>query len=645
MRGPRFRPKIRLHLGNIQLQTILDGFSPSAPAKPARRLLRIAGLAGISMGVLMACAPVQPRPEQSAAATAAAAAAAPSRTVNAAQTRAEQTRAEQTRAVGTAESPLPQVRLTPEILYQLTLSEIAAQRGMSGSAFATLYSLARSTGDARIARRAAEMALISRQPANALLAARLWSSLAPASREARDTLLNMLVVNGQFEEVESLLGRDLEVPATRAATFMQVHALLARSSKPVEAFESMERLAYPYPQLPEARLALAQAAQRAGNKARAITEIRAALILRPDWDLAVLLGAQFLEADAPREASELLSQFLARNPNARAPRMALGRTLAAEDRFAEAAEQFQIVLRAEAGNLDAIYALGLLAYQAKQLDQAEGYFKRYLTLAQLPANRERNTNQVYLQLAQIAEDRKNPEAALELLREIDAGPEFIPALARRAAILSRLSRLDQARQILKDASPSSARERVQLIQIEAQLLREANQHQAAFDVLTAGLAAQPDQPELLYEHAMVAEKLNRVDVMEASLRTVIRLRPDSAQAYNALGYSLADRNLRLPEALVLIERALSLAPNDAAIIDSMGWVHYRLGNLDKALEYLQRAYALQPDAEVGTHLGEVLWVMGKHAEAQRLWREASQKEPQNTVLRDTLARFNTDIAR
>lgn len=598
--------------------------------------MRIMGLAGISMGLFMACAPAQPRPEHSAAATATAAAATPSRTMNAPQARA---------ATGATEIILPQVRLTPEILYQLTLSEIAAQRGMSGSAFATLYSLARSIGDARIARRAAEMALISRQPANALLAARLWSSLAPASREARDTLLNMLVVNGQLEEVENLVGRDLEVPATRAATFMQVHALLARSSKPVEAFESMERLAEPYPQLPEARLALAQSAHRAGNKARAITEIRAALMLKPDWELAALLGAQFLEADAPREASALLSQFLSRNPNARAARMALGRALAAEDRYTEAAEQFQIVLRAEAGNLDAIYSLGLLAYQAKQLDQAEEYFKRYLTLAKLPGNSERNTNQVYLQLAQIAEDRKNPEAALELLREVDDGPEFIPALARRAAILSKLSRLDQARQVLKDASPSTARERAQLIQIEAQLLREANQQQAAFDVLAAGLAVQPEQPDLLYEHAMAAEKLNFVEVMEASLRTVMRLRPESAHAYNALGYSLADRNLRLPEALVLIERALSLAPNDAAIIDSMGWVQYRLGNLDKALEYLQRAYALQPDAEVATHLGEVLWVSGKHTEAQRLWREASQKEPQNPVLRDTLARFNTDIAR
>jgi len=625
----------------IQLRTILAA-RPGTGTSHALRPMRVMGMAGLGIGLLMACAPVQPRPEHSAAAMTTAAAATPP------PTGAQQTRSTVNAAAGSATpatSDLPQVRLTPEILYQLTLSEIAAQRGMSGSAFATLYALARSTGDARIARRAAEMALISRQPANALLAARLWNTLAPSSREARDTMLNLLVVTGQFEEVENLLGRDLEAPATRASTFLQVQTLLARSPRQVEAFEAMERLAAPYPQLAEARMALAQSAQRAGKKARAIDEIRAALILKPDWELAALLGGQYLEAEAPREASTLLSQFLTRNPNARAARMALGRTLAAENRFAEAAEQFQIVLRAEAGNLDAIYSLGLLAYQAKQPDQAEEYFKRYLTLAKLPGNRERNTNQVYLQLAQIAEDRKNPDAALELLDQVADGPEFIPALARRAAILSRLSRLDQARQVLQDATPSSARERVQIIQIEAQLLREANQHQATLDVLAAGLAAHPEQPELLYEHAMAAEKLDQLDIMEASLRTLIRIRPDSAHAYNALGYSLADRKLRLPEALVLIERALSLAPNDAAIIDSMGWVHYRMGNLTKALEYLQRAYALQPDAEVATHLGEVLWVSGKHAEAQRLWREASQKEPQNAVLRATLARFNADIAR
>jgi Flp pilus assembly protein TadD len=180
---------------------------------------------------------------------------------------------------------------------------------------------------------------------------------------------------------------------------------------------------------------------------------------------------------------------------------------------------------------------------------------------------------------------------------------------------------------------------VQLLVAEAQLLRDANRHGDAYDMLGQALQKVPDQPELLYDYALTAEKLERHDVAEENLRKLIQVKPDHAHAYNALGYSLADRNQRLPEARKLIEKALEISPEDYFIIDSLGWVLYRQGDLPGAARELRRAYAGRPDAEIGAHLGEVLWVMGERAEAERIWKEALEAGPDNETLQKTIKRL------
>lgn len=538
---------------------------------------------------------------------------------------------------------LPRLDLTPDILYQLLAAEVAAQRGLSGPAFATLQELATRTRDPRIARRAFEIALQARQMQGALVAARLWSELAPDNTQAREALFNLLVQNNQFNEAETRLRADLAKSANPAQNFGAITAILARSNRRIEALAVIEGLAADYPRLPEAHFAVAQLAQLANQKPRAMQQLREALALRPDWELAALVGAQFLQADAPGEASDFLRKFLETTPSALSARLALGRLLASQQRYPEATTQLRQVLERQPENTEALYTLGLIAAQTGKADEAEGFFKRYVDLAQKNPRAERSLNRAWLQLAQIEEERKNIDGALGYLGRVRGGEEYIPARARRANLLARSGRLDQARQELRDAGVESARDRVQLVQIEAQVLRDAGRYQEAFDFLEDSLKTYPDESDLLYDHAMLAEKLDRVDTMEKSLRSVIRLRPDAAQAYNALGYSLADRKLRLSEALNLIERALALTPDDPAIIDSMGWVQYRLGNLTVALDYLQRAWAARPDTEVGTHLGEVLWVMGRRTEAQAIWREAGRREPDNQVLRETLQRLNAQL--
>jgi Flp pilus assembly protein TadD len=203
--------------------------------------------------------------------------------------------------------------------------------------------------------------------------------------------------------------------------------------------------------------------------------------------------------------------------------------------------------------------------------------------------------------------------------------------------------VDEARKLLADTRADAPQERVAVVVTDAQILREAGRAREAFDLLTAALAQAPDDPSLLYETAMAAEKLDRLDVMERNLRRLIELKPDDAHAYNALGYSLADRNLRLEEANALIGRALQLAPNDAYIIDSQGWVYYRMGKLPQAREHLERAWQRKPHAEVGAHLGEVLWQLGERDAARRVWTEAAKLDTGNETLKDTLARFKVKL--
>jgi tetratricopeptide (TPR) repeat protein len=215
----------------------------------------------------------------------------------------------------------------------------------------------------------------------------------------------------------------------------------------------------------------------------------------------------------------------------------------------------------------------------------------------------------------------------------------VPARARQAALLAQVGKLDEARALLAFTRGENDAQNVRLIQAQAELLGDVKKYALAFETLSDGIKRYPNAADLLYDRAMVAEKLGKLEVLETDLRKVIVLRPDNAQAYNALGYTLADRTDRLAEAVTLLDKALSLAPNDAYILDSVGWAQYRSGNLARAQAYLERAYTLRPDPEIAAHLGEVLWARGQRDEAGKLWQTSLQTHPQNEVLLETLHRL------
>lgn len=530
----------------------------------------------------------------------------------------------------------PQQALTQQLLYETLLAEIALQRGDAPLATRAYLDLLARTNDYRIAERATQVALQARLTDQALAAARRWLALEPDSVMARQTVAAILITQGRLAEARPHLERLLATEGSSLPHgFMHLNNLLARHPDKGEVLALVQTLARPYPDLPEAHFAVARAAWSAGQAEATLAAIGEALRLRPDWEGAALLKAQILQSRSAQEAAAWYREFLGRQPGAREMRLAYARFLVQQNDYAAARAEFQKLVRDFPDNPEVPLAVGLISLQMNDLDVAERYLQQALDAG------IKDQDLVRLYLGQIAETRKQYEQARRWYRQV-GGQHAFAARLREAAVLAREGRLGEARQLLHETVPASNEQRVQLWQAEAQLLRDAKQYQEAFEVLSRALEKLPNHPDLLYDRAMAAERLGRLDVVESSLRKLIELKPDHAHAHNALGYTLADRTTRYEEARKLLEKALQLAPEDPFILDSMGWLHYRLKDYPKALEYLRRALAIRPDPEIAAHLGEVLWVSGDRQQAERVWSEALKTHPDHEVLLDVIRRFKPD---
>ena len=301
--------------------------------------------------------------------------------------------------------------------------------------------------------------------------------------------------------------------------------------------------------------------------------------------------------------------------------------------YAEGRTDFEAALALNKDSVDHLYALGIVALQLNDRAAAEGYFK------QLDGREFGGKGLVDYQLGLLAQDRGDVDAAVKYFAAVDKGEYLVMARSQTALILSRQGKTDEALAMLAAIDAVTATDRARLAIAQSQVLREAKQFEAALAVLEKALTAQPNEPDLLYDKAMVAERLQKIDVLESTLTRLIELRPNHPHAYNALGYSWAERNVRLEEARKLIAKALELAPQDPFILDSMGWVMFRLGQPKAALVNLEEAYRQRPDPEIAAHIGEVLWSLGRHDEALKIWREARTQYPNNEVLGAVIERF------
>ena len=527
---------------------------------------------------------------------------------------------------------LPKQELTPRLLYQFLLAEIAGSRGQVDLSAEAYMDLARGTRDPRVARRATEIAVVARRYDAALSAARLWAELDPQASQPRQMIGGLLAATERTDELAGHLAGQLAAAGGNVGDMLvQINRMLARYTDKQAAQRLVNKVTEPYLGLAEAHFARAQAAHVASDDALARTELDRALALRPEWEQAALVRAQLTGDSA--EAAKFLGQFVAANPKASEARLGYARGLVAEKRYAEARREFQHLLSDKGSSGDMVYAVAVLSLQLNDFDEAEKQLKRLVETNHAEINNAR----VYL--GQIAEERKRWDEALQWYGQVTAGNQYMAARMRMAQVLVRQAKLPEARRVLQESAAANLAERSQLLIAEAQLLRDAGQPRDSYTVLADGLAQHPDQPELLYETAMMAERTGSLPVAERHLRRLIEIKPDYAHAYNALGYSLAERNERLDEAQQLIDKALQLAPEDPFILDSKGWVLFRRGDASGALEALKKAFALRADPEIAAHMGEVLWALGRQDEARKTWSEAEKAHPGNEVLLGTIKKF------
>lgn len=539
--------------------------------------------------------------------------------------------------VPTAPPPvLPDVALTDRLLYEFLLGDFAAQRGRPELAAQVYLDLARATRDPRVARRAAQLTFEAHQYDQSLEAFRLWQQLEPASPLAQQMLVSLLVSGGKLEEARQPVTRLLASDAQNTGrAFLNLHGLLARVPDKAAVLDWLAEVAQPYPQVAEAHWALAQAAAAANKPEQALAEAQRASALLPEWDLAVMLQAQLTQRTGPEQAATLLSRHLARYPGQQNVRLFYARMLLEQKRYIPAREEFATLLQQRPGNAEIAFAVAMVSLQLGELERAEQELRA--ALAGTSGRKDEDTLHFYL--GQLSEAKQDEAAALTHYRQIKGGERYYDARLRVAYLLHKQGQATQAREVLQQIQPGDDAQRVQLLLIEAQFLREAAQYAESFRVLTRGLAKFPDHPDLLYQAALAADKLQQYDTFEQLIRKLIKVEPENAHAYNALGYGWLERNVRITEAMELVQKAYALMPDDAAILDSVGWGYFRLNDLEQSIVFLRRAFAANADPEIAAHLGEVLWVKGERTEAETLWRNSAAAHPDNAVLQAVISKF------
>jgi tetratricopeptide (TPR) repeat protein len=537
--------------------------------------------------------------------------------------------------------PAGESKLSGDVLYRILVGDIALQRGDPALAARAYFEAAREAQEARLARRATEVALFARQRSLALEAAKLWQALDPTAERAKQ-MVATLTQSGAGNELKAELEHVLAEAAANGTAlgdaFLQLNQALASQTDKAAVFRLIVELAKPYPSVPEAQFAIALAGYNTGlaDLETVAVSVRAAdraLELRPGWERAALVKSDILAKGSPQAAITFLNGFLASVPESRAAKVAVAQLYVDQKRYAEAREVFQRLLADDPSDREMEFAVAALSVQMRDFATAQRLF------TELQDAGFGEPGVVTFFLAQIAEETRRYDDAIALYGSVKEGERAWLSQLRIATLMAKKGDLAGARRYLAGLNPDGREQRIERVQTDAQLLRDAGENSEAYAVLVAALVTNPDSADLLYDIAMVAEKLDRLDEVEQRLNQLIALKPDNAQALNALGYTLVDRTQRTAEGLKLIEQALALAPADPFILDSMGWAQYRLGNLDDSEKFLRRALADRQDPEIAAHLGEVLWAKGERARAREVWQSQLKETPDNAMLLETVRRF------
>lgn len=527
----------------------------------------------------------------------------------------------------------PASPLLSDIVYSVLAGDIAVQRGRFPEANKHYFYAARLGRNAGLAELATKAALAGQDQEAAEQGVALWIELAPEDVGALQVAALLKAQENQLDAAVDYLRRVVAIKTEQGAKgYMEVARLLSKINNTQLRVELMRRLTVGQEGDPQALFALAIVEMSARNFSRAETAVVRVLQMRPDWTEARVLFVRVLaEQDKKLESRAALERFLKDNPKDTPLRAAYARLLVEHGELNAAYDQFRLLLKYKPEDGDTLFALGILALQLDRRDAAKDYFRR---LFDVGAHRD---DAAYY-LGQVFEAEGRKREALGWYEKV-SGENLSDARVRVAHIYVGLGEVRRAREILQQLRTQAGKDTTQIDLIESELLGEIKQYDSAMRVLDEALVRNPGDHDLLYARAMMAVNMGRVDLLERDLQLILKQDPNHADALNALGYTLADQTDRYQEALSYIKRAFELKPESAAILDSMGWVQYRMGNKQEALRYLWRAMELTPDSEIAAHLGEVLWEQGEHKRARKVWEDALSREPESEYLLRVLNRY------
>lgn len=544
-----------------------------------------------------------------------------------------------------AEPPVQNSKLNAILFYQLLLGELNVQAGEPGSGFAIILDAARKTKDEALFQRATELALQSRSGEAALQAARSWKSSLPESKEANRYILQILLALNRIDEAgralkASIASLPIQEQSAAIGSIPRVFGRLQDKNLAAKVVEQALNTAIQNSETAAtAWTTIGRMKRDAGEIQPAAEAARAGHAANQKAPEPIMLAMSLLNV-VPNEVQPMISKYMAGDA---LPDLRLGyaRTLIDLDQMQPALAQLNQLTQQHPSFAPGWLFLGLLQSDLSQVLLSEQSLKQYIRLADNAKDPDQSggLSEAYLALSQMAQKQGRWTQADEWLARIPPNADPLKVASRRAALLAQQGRKSDGLKLLEQVkvdSPQDARLKALAI---SQWLREDKQINAALTIIEQALAKFPADTDLQSEMAMLCEKLGRFDQMESLLRGIMKVKPADPHAFNALGYSLADRKIRLDEARELILKAVQLAPRDPFIQDSLGWLEYRVGNSAEAIRILEAAFKARPDAEIAAHLGEVYWQSGQQAKAGTIWREGLMLKSDNETLLDTLKQF------